>query len=93
MSFTDIQSYALENIQNKREKDLDDEDFITISEYLVVRIKHSLKNTCFVVLTSDFEKGIGKSDVKKVLERGFSIDIFEVVLLSKTECIIDFMIL
>jgi len=84
MSFLDRQSAAEDAIFERKEYN---PEFVTISEYLVVRYS---SNKYFTVFTNNFEKGIQLKDIEKILSpRGYA-RITDIKMLSETECVIEY---
>ena len=86
MSFLDRQSAAEDAIYERKEYN---PEFVTISEYLVVRYS---PNKYFIVFTNNFEKGIELKDIEKILSPQGHARITEIKMLSQTECVIEYMI-
>ena len=86
MSFLDCRSAAEDAIYERNDYN---PEFVTMSEYLVVRYS---PNKQFVVFTNSFDKGIELKDIEKILSPKGGARITKIKMLSQTECCIEYII-
>ena len=88
MSFLDTESIKEEAIQERNES-IAPQDFITASEYLVVRYSRRDPRKYVVVFTNNFNAGITIKDVENAV-KGI-VRIIHIEMITATECFIEYL--